>query len=38
MVEGDVRDVARVTEAARGGDIVFHLAAGAGVVESIATR
>jgi len=32
---GDVRDLAFVTEAARGGDVVFHLAAGAGVVESM---
>jgi UDP-glucose 4-epimerase len=32
---GDVRDIALMTEAARGCDVVFHLAAGAGVVESI---
>lgn len=32
---GDVRDVDLVTAAARGCDVVFHLAAGAGVVESI---
>ena len=35
MVEGDVRDVERLTDAARGNDILFHLAAGAGVVDSI---
>jgi UDP-glucose 4-epimerase len=32
---GDVRDLDLVTEAARGCDVVFHLAAGAGVVESM---
>jgi UDP-glucose 4-epimerase len=32
---GDIRDLALMTEAARGCDVVFHLAAGAGVVESI---
>ena len=32
---GDVRDVDLVTEAARGCDVAFHLAAGAGVVDSI---
>ena len=32
---GDVRDLDLVTSAARGCDVVFHLAAGAGVVESI---
>jgi UDP-glucose 4-epimerase len=32
----DVRDLGRLTESARGCDVVFHLAAGAGVVESIA--
>jgi UDP-glucose 4-epimerase len=35
VVEGDVRDVEALTAAARGSDIVFHLAAGAGVVDSI---
>ena len=35
VVEGDVRDVERLTGAARGNDILFHLAAGAGVVDSI---
>jgi UDP-glucose 4-epimerase len=32
---GDVRDLDLVTEAARGCDVAFHLAAGAGVVESM---
>jgi UDP-glucose 4-epimerase len=32
---GDVRDLAALTDAARGCDAVFHLAAGAGVVASI---
>jgi UDP-glucose 4-epimerase len=32
---GDVRDLDLVTEAARGCDVVFHLAAGAGVMESM---
>lgn len=32
---GDVRDLDLVSEAARGCDVVFHLAAGAGVVESM---
>jgi UDP-glucose 4-epimerase len=32
---GDVRDVDLVSQAARGCDVVFHLAAGAGVVDSI---
>jgi UDP-glucose 4-epimerase len=32
---GDVRDVDLLTEAARGCDVMFHLAAGAGVVESM---
>lgn len=32
---GDVRDLDLVTAATRGCDVVFHLAAGAGVVESI---
>ena len=35
LVEGDVRDLGALTGAARGCDVVFHLAAGAGVVESI---
>ncbi len=35
VVEGDIRDLDRVTGAARGCDVVFHLAAGAGVVDSI---
>lgn len=36
LIEGDVRDLAALTAAARGCDVVFHLAAGAGVVDSIA--
>ncbi|HEY2789351.1 MAG TPA: NAD-dependent epimerase/dehydratase family protein [Gaiellales bacterium] len=32
---GDVRDLDLLTEAARGCDVMFHLAAGAGVVESM---
>jgi UDP-glucose 4-epimerase len=32
---GDVRDLDLVTTAARGCDVVFHLAAGAGVIESV---
>jgi UDP-glucose 4-epimerase len=32
---GDVRDLKLVTTAARGCDVVFHLAAGAGVIESV---
>ena len=32
---GDVRDLDLLTEAARGCDVLFHLAAGAGVVESM---
>jgi UDP-glucose 4-epimerase len=32
---GDVRDLDLVTDAARGCDVVFHLAAGAGVMESM---
>jgi UDP-glucose 4-epimerase len=35
LVRADVRDLAAVTAAARGCDAMFHLAAGAGVVESI---
>jgi UDP-glucose 4-epimerase len=35
LVEGDVRDLERLTTAARGCDAVFHLAAGAGVIASI---
>src|SRR6188474_3543013 len=35
LVEGDVRDLDRLTQASRGADAVFHLAAGAGVVDSI---
>jgi UDP-glucose 4-epimerase len=35
LVVGDVRDLDRLTEAVRGADAVFHLAAGAGVVDSI---
>ena len=35
LVEGDVRDLDRLTNASRGADTVFHLAAGAGVVDSI---
>ena len=35
LVEGDVRDVAALERAAAGSDVVFHLAAGAGVVPSI---
>jgi UDP-glucose 4-epimerase len=35
LVEGDIRDLDRVITAARGCDVVFHLAAGAGVVDSI---
>jgi UDP-glucose 4-epimerase len=33
--QGDVRDLELVTTAARGCDVVFHLAAGAGVIESV---
>lgn len=36
LIEGDVRDLAALTAAAGGCDVVFHLAAGAGVVDSIA--
>ena len=36
LIEGDVRDLAALTAAVRGCDVVFHLAAGAGVVDSIA--
>ncbi len=36
LVVGDVRDVARLEGACAGCDVVFHLAAGAGVVQSIA--
>ena len=35
LIEGDVRDLDRLTAAARGCDAVFHLAAGAGVIDSI---
>jgi UDP-glucose 4-epimerase len=35
LVEGDVRDVDALTRAAAGCDVVFHLAAGTGVVPSI---
>jgi UDP-glucose 4-epimerase len=35
LVEGDVRDVDALVEAAAGRDVVFHLAAGTGVVPSI---
>ncbi|HUZ85072.1 MAG TPA: NAD-dependent epimerase/dehydratase family protein [Gaiellales bacterium] len=35
LVRGDVRDLARLTAAAAGADVLFHLAAGAGVVQSI---
>jgi len=35
LVRGDVRDLDLVVGAARGCDVVFHLAAGAGVVESM---
>jgi UDP-glucose 4-epimerase len=35
MRRGDVRDLDLVTTAARGCDVVFHLAAGAGVIESV---
>jgi UDP-glucose 4-epimerase len=35
LVEGDVRDVAELEHAAAGCDIVFHLAAGTGVIPSI---
>jgi UDP-glucose 4-epimerase len=35
LVEGDVRDVDALERAARGSDVVFHLAAGTGVVPSI---
>jgi UDP-glucose 4-epimerase len=35
LVTGDVRDLDRMVGAARGCDVVFHLAAGAGVVESM---
>ena len=33
--KGDVRDLELVTTAARGCDVLFHLAAGAGVIESV---
>ena len=36
LVVGDVRDVPRLEGACAGRDVVFHLAAGAGVVQSIA--
>jgi UDP-glucose 4-epimerase len=36
LVVGDVRDLERLQGACRGADVVFHLAAGAGVVQSIA--
>jgi UDP-glucose 4-epimerase len=35
LVRGDVRDLDLLVGAARGCDVVFHLAAGAGVVESV---
>jgi UDP-glucose 4-epimerase len=35
LVTGDVRDLDRMVRAAGGCDVVFHLAAGAGVVESM---
>jgi UDP-glucose 4-epimerase len=35
LVQDDVRDVDALTRAARGSDVVFHLAAGTGVVPSI---
>jgi UDP-glucose 4-epimerase len=35
LVVGDVRDLESLTAAARGCDMLFHLAAGAGVVQSI---
>jgi UDP-glucose 4-epimerase len=35
LVRGDVRDVDELERAARGSDVVFHLAAGTGVVPSI---
>lgn len=35
LVEGDVRDADALERAARGSDVVFHLAAGTGVVPSI---
>jgi UDP-glucose 4-epimerase len=35
LVRGDVCDLAALTEAARGCDAAFHLAAGAGVIQSI---
>jgi UDP-glucose 4-epimerase len=35
LVRGDVRDVDSLTEAAEGRDVVFHLAAGTGVLPSI---
>jgi UDP-glucose 4-epimerase len=35
LVEGDVRDLDRLTQDSRGADAVFHRAAGAGVVDSI---
>jgi UDP-glucose 4-epimerase len=36
LVVGDVRDLEALAAACRGSDVVFHLAAGAGVVQSIA--
>jgi UDP-glucose 4-epimerase len=36
VVEGDVRDLDALIAAASGTDVVFHLAAGAGVIDSIA--
>src|SRR3954470_8822291 len=35
LVVGDVRDLDSLTAAVRGADVVFHLAAGAGVVDSM---
>jgi UDP-glucose 4-epimerase len=35
IVQGDVRDLDALTAAARGCDAMFHLAAGAGVIESV---
>jgi UDP-glucose 4-epimerase len=35
LVEGDVRDLERLTGALAGCDAIFHLAAGAGVIDSI---